>query len=470
MGRQATVSVIPEKLRGTFVSRLEGAFAFVVTTLLATLGCSSQPVPPSNTNVVLITMDTTRADFLGVYGFAQPVSPNIDRLAARGTVFDAAYSTAPLTAPAHASILTSQHPSVHGILFNGHRVRAKIGRSSVTLAEHLSMNGWRTGAVVSAAVLGERYNFNRGFSYFERVLGSQEVEDGDRAIPVTDRAIKWLRRDTPAPFFLWVHYFDPHLPYEVTEETQQAFDIQDRKIRKREAAGISTDRIRQIYRGEIFETDAAIGRLLSHIERSSGDEDTLVILTADHGEYLHEHGGMIGHSRLFEQVLRVPLIMAGPGVPQMERRASMVSVIDIAPTILEALGVSPLPHAQGTSYWGFPSETTDRPVFAEWRDYNLVLHPDRVKDETDFQISVQVGATKLILPILSMKNAAVYDLLQDPTESENLIHSNEPLASRLRSLLDLHVQKDLPDGLKLAEQVELADSDKQMLRALGYIE
>lgn len=438
---------------------------------IAALACSqsSEPIPVEN--VVLITMDTTRVDFLGAYGFPQLVSPHVDALARRGVVYEDAYSTAPFTGPAHASILTSQHPSKHGIIFNGHRVDGTIGDGSESLAEILARRGLSTGAVVSSGVLDPRYGFRRGFDFYRRIGISQDGDKGGKASLVTDAAIAWLQENASEPFFLWVHYIDPHLPYVIEEEIQEALGIQDRAVHGAWPHQISTERLRQAYRGEIFETDAEVGRLLDHFEQMGSTTRTLIVLTADHGEYLHEHGGMIDHSMLYEQVLHVPLIFAGPGVPENQRRHGLVSVIDIAPTIIQALGIEATPSHQGTSLWGFPTDTDPvSPVFAEWRHFNLVIEPGKVRENRDFLVSVQVGSTKVILPVLAPDRIALFNLAQDPNEGINLAQERSNLRSQLETLLHLHIKKDLPNGLQVADGVEFDEKDKEMLRALGYIE
>jgi arylsulfatase len=177
-------------------------------------GCSRDFEP--GRNLLLITIDTLRADSLGAYGSEASVSPHIDRLAERSTVFERAYATAPFTAPSHASILTSQHPSATGVIYNGHRASVSIDARSITLAEHLSEAGFTTAAVVSAGPLDEKYGFSRGFQEFTRIKERKHTDLGGAAAAVNAKAEKWLLRqqgkEENGRFFLWLHYFDPHLP------------------------------------------------------------------------------------------------------------------------------------------------------------------------------------------------------------------------------------------------------------------
>jgi arylsulfatase A-like enzyme len=170
-------------------------------------------------NLILVTVDTLRSDFLGVYGHEEPVSPNIDLMASRALIFERAYSTAPFTAPSHASILTAQHPSTHGVIFNGHRAPVTISGTSVTIAEHLQAEGFETAAVVSAGPLHSKYGFGRGFNEYHLVQRSAHGDLGGDGARVIQKAAEWLDSRRPGErFFLWVHLFDPHLQYVSSKE------------------------------------------------------------------------------------------------------------------------------------------------------------------------------------------------------------------------------------------------------------
>ena len=439
-------------------------------------GCGSRGADPAEEsgsrpakNLVLVTLDTVRADFLGAYGHPDRLTLHLDALASRGLVFANAYSTAPFTGPAHASILTGQHPSTHGIIYNGHRVAADIEDTSVTLAEHLSNLGFKTGAVVSSGVVSAKFGFGRGFDWFRQIEEAQPEDKGGWAGFVTDAAIDWLRLQKGERFFLWLHFIEPHLPYVVGVDVAERLNLEDRNVPIDVGKTLPTQRLRRVYGGDLFETDRELGRFLNHLKISGLDDDTLMVVTADHGEYLHEHGGMMDHSQLFDQVLHVPLIFAGPGVPIGERRSDVVSVVDIVPSLLETMQLTKLPTAQGVSLW-HAGEREPHPVFAEWRSYRMVTMPERSKPSVDFLLSVQLGDTKLIRPVLMPERTMVFSLSEDPLETENLVTRSPGLADRLSTILDEHLAEDLPRGLLGVENVHIDDSSAEMLRALGYIE
>jgi arylsulfatase A-like enzyme len=421
-------------------------------------------------NLVLITLDTTRHDIIGAYGHPEPFTPNVDAVAARGLVFENAYSTAPFTGPAHASILTGQHPSTHGIIYNGSRVMAKIDTGSTSLAEHLAALGFATGAVVSNGVLHERYGFARGFSSYTFHNEAQPDDKGGSAEGVRDLAVEWLDTVGDERFFLWVHFIEPHLPYVVSEAVQQKFQLEDRFIDIQAAKHTPRPRLQRIYGGDVYEADLGVGAVLDHLKALGRLEETLVVITSDHGEYLHEHG-LLDHSRLYEPVLHVPLVIAGPGVAAGGRRTELVSVIDLPDTITDGLGLAPLASSQGTSQWGrSDGRGADRAVFAEWRHYRMVLEPDRVNPNTDFLVSAQQGKTKVILPALEGGRPQLFDLAEDRGEVVNRYEQRPELATHLVTLHRDHVSEDLPRGILGPDGVELDGTTIDMLRELGYVE
>jgi arylsulfatase A-like enzyme len=439
--------------------------------VLSVAACAPTTRPARARNVVLITLDTTRHDIIGVYGDPAGFTPRIDAVAARGVVFDNAYSTAPFTGPAHASILTGQHPSTHGIVFNGSRVMAKISTESISLAEHLRARGFATGAVVSNGVLHERYGFARGFDSYAFYNDAQPGDQGGSAAGVRHHAIEFLDSVSgDRPFFLWAHFIEPHLPYVVSEEVQRRFGLDDRTMPIEEAKDASAERLRRVYGGEVYETDAEVGAILDHVEVLGRLEETLVVITADHGEYLQEHG-LLDHSLLYDEVLHIPWIMAGPGIKPGSRHPDPVSVIDIPDTVTDALAIDAMPSSQGVGQWRRQDGVAaDRPVFAEWRHYRMILAPDEVRPATDFLVSVQQRGYKLILPVLADSRRQLFDLTDDPGEMENLILERTALAEELTAIHRRHVATDLPHGILGAEGVEIDESSMEMLRQLGYVD
>lgn len=304
------------------------------------IGCQPAPQPPPSpapaqtTNFLLISLDTTRADHLGCYG-GKVATPTIDALARDGVLFERCYATAPLTLPSHATIFTATYPFVHGVRDNG---SFRLGQSNQTLAEALSAAGYATAACVGAVVLNAAYGLDQGFQTYrdlatvikERPPGAQGGALNElRAADVTAAALQQLREQLRPPFFLFVHYFDAHDPYEPPPPYDAAASP---------------------YEGEIAYIDAQLQPLIEALRDLGHEQSTLVLLTADHGEALGQHGEDTHGHFLYDSTLRVPWVMRWPGkIPAGLRVAHSVASVDIAPTALELLGVAPLPLAQGIS-------------------------------------------------------------------------------------------------------------------------
>ena len=327
---------------GARVRRTVSGLAAVWVAALGTLACGE---PPSR-HAVLVVVDTLRWDHLGAYGHSRPTSPALDALAAEGVRFERAYSPAPWTKPAVASLLTGLYPSDHGLEAMNHRLAPDLR----TLAEILSDAGFRTGAVVSHVVLAEQYEngFAQGFDDFLEGA-SGDVESTPR---VTDEAVGLLREmaATGERFFLFVHYFDPHFEYLAHPEFGFASPRAGRldgsqgiRALREIRETLSDDEVRFLmdrYDEEIRFTDEGIGQLLSTLDELGLRDETTVVVTADHGEEFMERG-WLGHTRtLYEELIRVPLIVRRPGeAPAVVPHP--VSTVAVTPSILAWLGVDP---------------------------------------------------------------------------------------------------------------------------------
>jgi len=418
-------------------------------------------------NLLLITADTLRADSLGTYGYTEPISPNLDRLAQRSMVFESAQATAALTGPSHASILTSQPPSAHGIVLNGHRRPDRISVQSRTLAEHLrDADGFATGAVISSVPLSARYGFDRGFDTFVEVVQTEKGELGGSGRAVTEAALAFLADHRREPFLLWVHYFDSHLPYICPDDVYAELGIPRTVVH--DPRGVTMERLLQAYRSEVYELDRRIGSLLAGLERLGLHDTTVVAFVADHGEHLGEHG-LFRHKGLFNEVLRVPMMIAVPGAVAGSRRTDVVSTIDLLPTLLEILGTPPLPGVQGRSLIAESSSRDEVPVFAEWRDHKL-LRNGRTAEASDFLVSVQQGTDKLIESRSDPGTLMLFDLSEDPLERNNIATKRPEATTRLKALLDRHIRDDLPWGLIGEQDIVIEQDHVEQLKALGYIE
>lgn len=440
----------------------------VLCGLLALLGCGKQPA--HNSHLLLITIDTLRADFLGCYGYPELVSPRLDALAAQAIVFDQAQATAPFTGPSHASILTGQHPSTHGVIYNGHRAQnLAIGAGSVTLAEHLAAAGFNTKAVVSGGPLDARFGFGRGFESYNLVPQMGYADSGGDPVQVNQRAGNWLldwkHTGREERFFLWVHYFVPHLPFLNRPAIRDTLGIAlDVTVDETLAGSLPVDDVRQAYRAEVYATDQFIGELVDRLTQLDLAEDTIIAVVSDHGEYLQEHG-LTNHHGLYDEVLHVPMFIHWRDLKQVERRPETVSTIDLAPTLLELLGVEALPTAEGRSL--FKGGRGSEAVYAEWRDFRLLSGQD--PRPGDFQVSVRQDARKLIRDILFPDQAQCFNLAADPAETTNLCGSGDPAPTALGRLLDDHLQHGLPEGLAGVEDISLDAQSLEMLRSLGYV-
>lgn len=390
------------------------------------------PVRPS---VVLITLDTTRADHLGCYGGARTETPHLDALARSGVRFEQALSPVPLTLPAHVSLLTGLVPRHHGVRDNlGFKLDPKIP----LLAERLSAAGYSTAAYVSAAVLDREGGLARGFATYDDALrtGDRRAFDyQERAASQTVDAVLKQLGTLKSPFFLWVHFYDPHLPYVPPEPYASRF--KDRP-----------------YDGELAFMDAQIGRLWDALKRQG--TTVYVVVAGDHGESLGEHGEE-GHGVfLYQATQHVPLIMTGPGLPPGTTAASNVGLIDIAPTILDLLRLPPLKDADGRSL--VPLLRGARPAAP---GYEMeTLYPEISYGWAPLR-ALCAGPYKYI----AAPRPELYELPTDPREIKDLARTKAKRASELSQSLAELTRGDtavVPDD-------DPSHARREKLSALGYV-
>src|SRR5579862_3956589 len=284
-------------------------------------------------NVVLVTIDTLRADHVGAYGYKQIKTPNIDGLAAEGARFERAFAVVPVTLPSHSSMLTGTYPMLSGM----HDFSAnKLSPLQPTMASVLKQAGYRTGAVIAAAVLDSRFGLNQGFDFyydhfdFSR-LDEANLDEMERpGNAVADVALDWLAKNSDKKFFLWMHLYDPHAPYNPPEPYR-------------------TEYASRPYDGEIAFADAQVGRLLRYLKEKGLYQNTVIVLTGDHGESLGEHGEKTHGFFVYNATMHVPLIIRVPAIARPGIVSDPVSLVDLMPTILEALGVEVPSQVQGRS-------------------------------------------------------------------------------------------------------------------------
>jgi len=373
---------------------------------LATILAMSSLTPhaqESKSDLLLITIDTLRADRVGAYGYSAAETPQLNRLAAEGVLFENAFTHSPVTLSAHAALLTGRLPFQHGVRSNS---LYRLPKEEKTLAEILGSAGYQTAAFVSAAALDHDFALNQGFSVYDDELNS--LEEGqliaERSASATaSRAIGWLQKIADSPFFLWVHFFDPHHPYAPPEPFRSRFQASP-------------------YDGEIAYSDREIGRVLDELARIGRRQRTLVVVAADHGEGLGEHGEETHGVFVYDSTLRVPLIMAGPGVPRGARdERGPVGLVDVLPTLLGRLGVAPQGSLSGRDLFEdgpadfLYAETYLTRDFYNWSPLHA-LRTERYK-------------------FIEAPRPELYDLRSDPGERRNVVAERANTARQLASRL-----------------------------------
>jgi choline-sulfatase len=386
-------------------------------------------------NVVLITLDTTRADHIGAYGYARARTPTLDGLAREGVLFERALTAAPITLPAHASLLTGSYPFVHGLRNNGNFA---LGESVPTLATALHDRGYRTAAFVSAFVLDRRSGLARGFDVYDDRLSLERR--GDRTAAA---AIAWLQslRLTAAapPFFLWLHLYDPHDPY----TPPSPFD---------------TEFVDRPYDGEIAFDDEMIASVLREGNRVAPGSSTIVAVVGDHGESLGEHGEATHALFVYDSTLHVPLIVSWPGrLPGGRRVSAPVRTIDVPPTLLDLAGVPPLAGAQGRTLVALMHGKDAGNVPSAYAEsYFPLLYMNWAPLR-----SIQDGAWKFI----DAPTPELYDLAADMGERTNLADRLPARVSSARQALDA-----LTGGVAGAMNERTLDGETAAkLASLGYV-
>ena len=396
----------------------------------------SQVKPPIG--LVVITLDTTRADRLSPYGFKNISLPHLERLAREGVVFDDATTAVPLTLPAHTSLFTGLLPAGHDVRDNAD---PPLADSKVTLAQTLLAQGFRTGAFVGSVVLDPDRGLHRGFEVYHGVAAGPRgtpLERQRRADAVIDDATTWLSTVGEAPFFLWAHLYDPHRPYDAPEPFASTY-------------------AHDPYLGEIAFADAQIGRLLAALESRHVLDRTVVVVAADHGESLGEHGERDHGVFVYESVVRVPLIIRTSSI-RASRVGSAVRLIDVMPTVLDLLHV-PAPATDGVSTVDL---MTGRRTDLNLKIYSESLYPERLG--WSGLRALREGRYKFI----DAPRPELYDLAEDPFEEVNLYANRRALANSLRSGA-ASLAKSATGSEASAARSRVAPQLQARLEALGYV-
>ncbi len=413
------------------------SWLLVTATIPAAL--SSQPSGPPN--VLLITIDTVRADRLGAYGYAEAATPVLDRLSREGVRFTDATTQAPLTAPAHAALLTGVYPARIGVRDNA---TTPVPDSATTAAELFKSRGYRTGGFVGAFILTGPYGFAQGFDLFDADFAGfsdgLKLQVQRRGDAVVDAALEWLAIAGTQPFFGWVHLYDAHAPYDPPPPFAARFKSSP-------------------YDGEIAYVDACIGRLVAALERSGRLDRTLVAVVGDHGESLGDHGEQEHGMFLYESVLHIPWIMRLPGAAHAGTIVrEQVRAIDVLPTLTALAGV-PMPHVDGESVAGV---VAGKPRRDPPSSYAETYYPKWHYGWSELR-SVRGDRWKYI----DAPKQEAYDLRTDPTERRNVASARGPLVAGLRGEL-----ARIASGLGAEATIEPPKPDADTLarlRSLGYV-
>ncbi len=435
----------PQKLWPKFPTYLRiiffAALALFVVSLVGRIFLLSPVKRDESLNVLLITLDTTRADRLGCYGYPKPTTPNIDSVAAEGVRFARAYAQVPLTFPSHCSIMTGTFPVYHGARNNG---TYYLHPDFITLAEVMKSYGFQTAAFVSSFTVDSRFGLDQGFDLydddFRRGQAFKALNAERRAEEVFKPFSSWLDNNYQKPFFCWLHFFDPHLPYDPPSPFREKF---------------ATDP----YDGEIAYMDQYVGKVIEKLKEKNLWEKTFLILAGDHGEGFGEKGEA-GHGVfLYEETMRVPLILyAGKRLPARKVVGGRVRLVDLLPTILDMLKI-PIPDkVQGESLL---------PYVGKKRPKQLPNYMETYFPQENYGWSRLVGLIDGPWKYIEAPREELYNLDKDPSESTNLATTETRVIANLRAELKKYLK--IYASPFSAEKRKITAEEREKLRTLGYV-
>jgi len=413
-------------------------------------------------NIVLITIDTLRADHVGCYGYKQIKTPNIDALAADGTRFERAFAVVPVTLPSHTTMLTGTYPmlsGMHDFSLN------KLSTAQPTLASVLKQAGYATGAVVAAAVLDSRFGLNQGFDFYYDHFDFSRLNEGNLdemerpGNQVADLTLDWLGTNWQKKFFLWMHLYDPHFPYNPPEPYRTEY------------AG-------RLYDGEIAFADAQVGRVVRFLKEKGIYQNTLIVLAGDHGEGLGEHGEKTHGFFIYNSTMHVPLIIRLPGGKVGQTVEDVVSLVDLMPTVLTEVGVDVPAQVQGKNLFEekAPAEQSSSPAPSGPADKSIRSTPSgerTVYGETfmprlHFNWGELRGAENAKYHFIEAPKPELYDVAKDPGELHNLFAEKKAVSEEMRAKL-VGMIREYSAGKELAEKTSLDPALAERLKSLGYV-
>jgi arylsulfatase A-like enzyme len=441
-------------------------------------------LPDSAFNVVLLTIDALRPDHLGCYGYPRDTSPAIDSLAAAGAIFNNALVQYPMTSPNFATMFTGTYPSTHGII----RVQTILGDENLTLAEVLQAGGYYTCATITNGNLYPIFNYSQGFDEYHR-CGHKEPER------VTRTALEWLVSDPPEPFFLWMHYTEPHGPYNPRPPYDEMFDPADNPRTSTMGPEAQEEKVARAiarYDGSIRRTDDAIRRFLSSFREKGYGARSLLLLTTDHGESFGEHGYYFGHGAYaYEPTVRAALLLNFPGIiPPGLSVDAPVGTVDIMPTLLNAAGIPIGERIQGYSFLPTALGLTDKsPGDFAFVQAGVVKHGalgfvSAIRSEQYKYIrrhrewgQFPADPVNWVLSLTSVfeggLSADELYAIQDGRELDNLIRRDPATAKLLRAKVDAFLaylsKWETPPATTLSDPSQLDSETYEALKSLGYI-
>ena len=444
---------------------------------------------PEAPNIVLIVMDTLRADRLSTYGYERPTSPNLERLAARGLTYDRAYSTSSWTWPSTASILTGLHPQEHGVV-NGQS--CTLAQSLVTLPEVLQSRGYSTAGWSANLLIVPDKNFDQGFEHFEHAVGTYMKSE-----VIIPSAIEWIESRAGTRFFLYLQLLDPHSPLVPLPEGREllaadvptdypAFAIEDYRWQLMDNCGhtddgsIETSRcvdpedqkaISDLYDACVWSGDYWVGQLLDKLDALNLSDETVVVFTSDHGEELFEHGQLSHGMCLYQPSVNVPLIMAGPGIPSGVRSDHAISNRHLAPSLARVANAGWPTLAQPQNLLD-PRQLKNHDVMFStlegwWNGRYTQPLLGLLREDHVLHVAPQGSAWGVDLPNADGEHA-LFNLRYDPEELEDISRKDPDLAQRMRR--DLEARAAAYAARRTTTTVEAGSATLEMLRGIGYLD
>lgn len=464
-GTSITPSIIRLRMKLRILLCTFMVFLFVKKNLVA----SDSDYKLTNNNVLIITIDSLRADHLSCYGYKRDTTPNIDMMAKSGALFTTAISQAPWTKPSVASLFTSSYMTIHNVWYSyketrDYAISCKMSNDMVTLAEILKIHGYETAAFGQKFHLRQEFGFKQGFGSFNMRLG--------RSLNITNNVLSWLQEKQPNKFFIYIHYDDAHFPYNPPDKFKM-YDIykstanitgENIQTIRRGTLKLSEEDVNHViasYDGEIKCVDEKINILMNKLHDMGYGDNTIVVILADHGDEFMEHGGVAhGHS-LYGELTHIPLIIKSSTIPGNIRVDGLAQSIDIAPTILDFLDLQPDKEWEGKSLVPliFKGEAVHDYVYSEHKGYN----------SKDFLRSIQSTKWKLIRNYYK-KQSLLFDLENDPGEFVNVKDRYPKIAAKLESQLSKWLKKERSKSntSQFMSAIKIDEATKERLKSLGY--